>query len=152
MASQKKIFKNSYRREGQMLLPFLLCKKYNKEGDFSFKICLTSHVFLAIITSVPHRKVYFSIGISSESGIKFWDLSSAGRASALQAEGHRFEPYRSHLWRDSSVGQSTRFIPVVSRVQIPLSLLSKNAWKHCVSKHFFIKNMIASVYRWQHGR
>ena len=26
-----------------------------------------------------------------------WDLSAAGRASALQAEGHRFEPYRSHL-------------------------------------------------------
>ena len=25
-----------------------------------------------------------------------WGLSSAGRASALQAEGHRFEPYRSH--------------------------------------------------------
>ena len=28
--------------------------------------------------------------------IIIWDLSSAGRASALQAEGHRFEPYRSH--------------------------------------------------------
>ena len=28
--------------------------------------------------------------------IRIWDLSSAGRASALQAEGHRFEPYRSH--------------------------------------------------------
>ena len=28
----------------------------------------------------------------------FRDLSSAGRASALQAEGHRFEPYRSHLY------------------------------------------------------
>ena len=27
-----------------------------------------------------------------------WDLSSAGRASALQAEGHRFEPYRSHIY------------------------------------------------------
>ena len=27
---------------------------------------------------------------------RIWDLSSAGRASALQAEGHRFEPYRSH--------------------------------------------------------
>ena len=26
------------------------------------------------------------------------DLSSAGRASALQAEGHRFEPCRSHLY------------------------------------------------------
>ena len=30
-----------------------------------------------------------------------WDLSSAGRASALQAEGHRFEPYRSHLYSKS---------------------------------------------------
>ena len=29
-----------------------------------------------------------------------WDLSSAGRASALQAEGHRFEPYRSHTWKE----------------------------------------------------
>ena len=29
-----------------------------------------------------------------------WGLSSAGRASALQAEGHRFEPYRPHiLWK-----------------------------------------------------
>ena len=27
-----------------------------------------------------------------------WDLSSAGRASALQAEGHRFEPYRPHSY------------------------------------------------------
>ena len=25
-----------------------------------------------------------------------WGLSSAGRASSLQAEGHRFEPYRPH--------------------------------------------------------
>ena len=30
--------------------------------------------------------------------ITVWDLSSAGRASALQAEGHRFEPCRSHLF------------------------------------------------------
>ena len=30
---------------------------------------------------------------------RFWDLSSAGRASALQAEGHRFEPYRPHFNR-----------------------------------------------------
>ena len=26
-----------------------------------------------------------------------WEHSSAGRASALQAEGHRFEPYWSHF-------------------------------------------------------
>ena len=30
-------------------------------------------------------------------GYYLWGLSSAGRASALQAEGHRFEPCRSHL-------------------------------------------------------
>ena len=38
-----------------------------------------------------------------------WDLSSAGRASALQAEGHRFEPYRSHKFfsmKEGDVGPS----------------------------------------------
>ena len=30
-------------------------------------------------------------------GYYLWGLSSAGRASALQAEGHRFEPCRPHL-------------------------------------------------------
>ena len=35
-------------------------------------------------------------GFESHPGRFIWDLSSAGRASALQAEGHRFEPYRSH--------------------------------------------------------
>ena len=34
-----------------------------------------------------------------------WDLSSAGRASALQAEGHRFEPCRSHLCRRGGTGR-----------------------------------------------
>ena len=29
-------------------------------------------------------------------GAQKWEFSSAGRASALQAEGHRFEPYNSH--------------------------------------------------------
>ncbi len=37
--------------------------------------------------------------------IILWDLSSAGRASALQAEGHRFEPYRSHLCRRGGTGR-----------------------------------------------
>ena len=32
-----------------------------------------------------------------------WGLSSAGRASALQAEGHRFEPYRPHLYENTYV-------------------------------------------------
>ena len=48
-------------------------------------------------------------GFESPSRYFIWDLSSAGRASALQAEGHRFEPCRPHtskniVWRDSSVG------------------------------------------------
>ena len=30
-----------------------------------------------------------------------WGLSSAGRASALQAEGHRFEPYRFHILKEN---------------------------------------------------
>ena len=33
------------------------------------------------------------------------------------------------LWRDSSVGQSTRFIPAVSRVRIPLSLLKNRTYQ-----------------------
>src|SRR5699024_3530637 len=54
-----------------------------------------------------------------------WDLSSAGRASALQAEGHRFEPYRSHFFifiasRSGGTGRRTglkilrglNFVPV----------------------------------------
>ena len=41
------------------------------------------------------------------SSSKLWDLSSAGRASALQAEGHRFEPCRSHfLCRYGSIGRA----------------------------------------------
>ena len=32
-----------------------------------------------------------------------WGLSSAGRASALQAEGHRFEPYRPHFMRNHNL-------------------------------------------------
>ena len=42
---------------------------------------------------------------SNCSTITVWDLSSAGRASALQAEGHRFEPCRSHLKLINSIIQ-----------------------------------------------
>ena len=49
------------------------------------------------------KKIYYNNQVADESG-KIWELSSAGRASALQAEGHRFEPYSSHIWPSSSVG------------------------------------------------
>ena len=48
------------------------------------------------LTSLPESLYTSKAGC--ESGLQKWDLSSAGRASALQAEGHRFEPYRSHLY------------------------------------------------------
>jgi hypothetical protein len=48
------------------------------------------------VGSSPIRVVKDMIAEAITSFINIWDLSSAGRASALQAEGHRFEPYRSH--------------------------------------------------------
>ena len=39
----------------------------------------------------PIRVVYLLLSVT-------WGLSSAGRASALQAEGHRFEPCRPHIF------------------------------------------------------
>ena len=44
-------------------------------------------------------------GFESRLGRFIWDLSSAGRASALKAEGHRFEPCRSHLKLINSIIQ-----------------------------------------------
>ena len=44
-------------------------------------------------------------GFESRLGRFIWDLSSAARASALQAEGHRFEPCRSHLKLINSIIQ-----------------------------------------------
>ncbi len=47
-------------------------------------------------------------GENHGSDMKMWEHSSAGRASALQAEGHRFEPYCSH-----------HFGPIVQLVRTP---------------------------------
>ena len=46
-----------------------------------------------VVGSNPIRVAF----IASLLVIETWGLSSAGRASALQAEGHRFEPYRPHV-------------------------------------------------------
>ena len=48
---------------------------------------------------LERRPVTAKVVGSSPIWVVIWGLSSAGRASALQAEGHRFEPYRSHLFR-----------------------------------------------------
>ena len=55
----------------------------------------------------PVDSVYF-IKSGRENDSHIWDLSSAGRASALQAEGHRFEPYRSHTFKNGEMAQLAR--------------------------------------------
>ena len=47
---------------------------------------------------LERRPVTAKVVGSSPIWVVIWDLSSAGRASALQAEGHRFEPCRPHLF------------------------------------------------------
>ena len=55
---------------------------------------------------LERRPVTAEVAGSSPAWVVFiWDLSSAGRASALQAEGHRFEPCRSHLKLINSIIQ-----------------------------------------------
>ena len=51
-----------------------------------------------------------------------WTLTSAGRASALQAEGHRFEPYRSHMdgFPSGQRGQTVNLLAMPSKVRILL--------------------------------
>ena len=46
---------------------------------------------------LERRPVTAEVESSSLFWVVMWGLSSAGRASALQAEGHRFEPCRPHL-------------------------------------------------------
>ena len=61
---------------------------------------------------LERRPVTAEVAGSSPAWVVFiWDLSSAGRASALQAEGHRFEPYRPHFKKirmDSRVAKGDR--------------------------------------------
>ena len=71
-------------------------KSTEKTVDIKFEIfykkVLTTHTILCIMNSVD---------------AEIREHSSAGRASALQAEGHRFDPYCSHtalIWPGSSVG------------------------------------------------
>ncbi len=56
--------------------------------EFFMKLIKLIIVLLTKLHKMNIMKKYFLKG----------DLSSAGRASALQAEGHRFEPYRSHFY------------------------------------------------------
>ena len=56
------------------------------------------------VTAEVESSSLFWVVLKEKRKLLFWDLSSAGRASALQAEGHRFEPCRSHFHKASNAG------------------------------------------------
>ena len=75
--------------------------------------------------------------VSAKSAETFylWGLSSAGRASALQAEGHRFEPYRPHNFKggfpSGQRGQTVNLLATLSVVRIhhrPLPIIGMPMW------------------------
>ena len=93
---------------------------------------------------LERRPVTAEVEGSSPSGVVLimWDLSSAGRASALQAGGHRFEPCRSHLIKYFTMGgfpsgqrgQTVNLLQIASVVRIhhrPSFLISRDGavWK-----------------------
>ena len=74
---------------------------------------------------LERRPVTAEVESSSLFWVVMWDLSSAGRASALQAEGHRFEPCRPHLLNKDGFpsgqrGQTVNLLATPSKVRILL--------------------------------
>ena len=63
---------------------------------------------------LERRPVTAEVVGSSPIRVALWGVSSAGRASALQAGGHRFEPYTPHIyflkltWEISRVAKGDR--------------------------------------------
>ena len=74
---------------------------------------LTKHIFFIIIVFVSKK----------------WAHSSVGRASALQAGGHRFEPYCAHHFL---------FGPVVQLVRTPPCHGGGHGFESHPGRHFFI--------------
>ena len=71
------------------------CERWKKFSVCSFEgICLCGLVAQLVRAPPCHGG---GRGFESLLG-RLWGLSSAGRASALQAEGHRFEPCRPHTF------------------------------------------------------
>ena len=80
---------------------------------------------------LERRPVTAEVESSSLFWVVMWGLSSAGRASALQAEGHRFEPYRPHLknmdgFPSGQRGQTVNLLATPSKVRILLHPLGEN--------------------------
>ena len=77
------------------------------------------------VTAEVESSSLFWVVLKEKRKLLFWDLSSAGRASALQAEGHRFEPCRPHLLNKDGFpsgqrGQTVNLLATPSKVRILL--------------------------------
>ena len=76
---------------------------------------------------LERRPVTAEVESSSLFWVVMWGLSSAGRASALQAEGHRFEPCRPHYldgFPSGQRGQTVNLLATPSKVRILLHPLA----------------------------
>ena len=86
---------------------------------------------------LERRPVTAEVESSSLFWVVMWDLSSAGRASALQAEGHRFEPCRSHSFMggfpSGQRGQTVNLLQIASVVRIHHHPLANQAIGRCGS-------------------
>ena len=71
-------------------------KKIKKIKKVSKKVLTSDKIHYIIAKQVTERTTNKPPETST-----IWNLSSAGRASALQAEGHRFEPYRFHILKEN---------------------------------------------------
>ena len=97
-----------------------LCLMLLKAFERIIKKSLTEERNRGTITPVP-----FSYGSRREQapvhGTALWEHSSVGRAFALQAKGHRFEPCCSHHTRPgSSVGLECQPVTLEVRGSSPL--------------------------------
>ena len=59
-----------------------------------------------------------SVAITAPEKLNIRGLSSAGRASALQAEGHRFEPYRPHYMGEFPSGQRGQTVNLLATLSV----------------------------------
>ena len=101
-----------------MALDFFKCHMAKKMQN-NIKKCLTNGIIHCILMKCSREPIDVGSQLSWESIC----LTSRGsQVRALQAP-LIFSVWITKIWRNSSVGQSTRFIPVVSRVQISLPLL-----------------------------
>ena len=78
---------------------------------------------------------------------RLWEHSSAGRASALQAEGHRFEPYCSHQRIQGIKRCPEKYGPVVQLVRTLACHARGQGFESPSGRHFLKKkeSVFASV-------